>query len=222
MNNLKQMAKRILATGLPVPGAVRPLIRLLYNGGVIAVEALTFVKKLIWIEPVVRSVCKTVGSGFMADCLPYMRGEGDIYLGDKVYLSGRSCFYFMHGMGTRPEIRIGSRVFIGNMSTLSCGKRITIGDDCLISADVRIHDNDGHPKSPAKRRAHEPISPDDVADVVIGNNVWIGAGAVILKGVTIGDDSIIGAGAVVTRSVASGVIATGNPAQVVGNLKQEL
>ncbi|QYF96081.1 hypothetical protein KY495_15080 [Massilia sp. PAMC28688] len=51
--------------------------------------------------------------------------------------------------------------------------------------------------------------------VVIGNNVWIGAGALILPGVTIGDHAIIGAGAVVTRDVADGVTVAGNPARAI-------
>lgn len=50
--------------------------------------------------------------------------------------------------------------------------------------------------------------------VRIGNNVWIGAGAVILPGITIGDDSVIGAGSVVTKDIPAGVVAVGNPCRV--------
>ena len=48
----------------------------------------------------------------------------------------------------------------------------------------------------------------------IGNNVWIGAGAVILPGITIGDDSVIGAGSIVTKDIPAGVVAVGNPCRV--------
>ena len=51
--------------------------------------------------------------------------------------------------------------------------------------------------------------------MVIGNNVWVGAQAVILKGVTIGDDSVVGTSAVVTSDVPAGVVVAGNPARIV-------
>lgn len=58
----------------------------------------------------------------------------------------------------------------------------------------------------------------DVAAITIGDNVWIGAGAIVLPGVTIGDNSVIGAGAVVTRDVPANVVAVGNPARPVRDL----
>jgi maltose O-acetyltransferase len=56
----------------------------------------------------------------------------------------------------------------------------------------------------------------DEEDVVVGVDVWIGAGAILLPGVSIGDGAIIGAGSVVTRSIESGVVAAGSPAKPVG------
>jgi acetyltransferase-like isoleucine patch superfamily enzyme len=53
------------------------------------------------------------------------------------------------------------------------------------------------------------------AEVIIGNDVWIGANAVILKGVTIGDGAVVGAGAVVTSDVPPGAVVAGNPAKVI-------
>ncbi len=55
----------------------------------------------------------------------------------------------------------------------------------------------------------------DVAPITIGDNVWLGGGAIVLPGVTIGDDSVIGAGAVVTKDVPAGLVAVGNPARVI-------
>lgn len=70
----------------------------------------------------------------------------------------------------------------------------------------------GHVPDPAGRRA--TVS----RPIVLGNNVWIGAGAIVLPGVTVGDNSIIGAGAVVTRDVPANAVAVGNPARVVRTL----
>ncbi len=212
---MKKLTKKMLRVGLPVPRWVRPVIRALYRAGVVMVEGLALMRKVFWIEPVLKSVCKSVGNGLRAECLPYMRGAGALTLGENVYLSGRSCFYFMGGMGVKPEILIGNETFIGNGCTLSSARRIRIGEKCLISAGVRIHDNDGHPLDPERRRRNESIRPDEAHEVIIGNNVWIGAHAIILKGVVIGDNAVIATGSVVTQDVPSCAVAAGNPARVV-------
>lgn len=211
----KSPLKRVICQGVPVPGVVRPFIRALYAGGVAVAEFWPFVKKLVWIEPVLRSVCEEVGTGLRAERLPYMRGAGRLSLGNNVYLSGRSCFYFMRGMPEPPRIEVGDRTFIGNGCTLSAAGEIRIGHHCLISALVRIHDNDGHPLDAARRAADDPIGPGEVSPVIIGDNVWIGAQAIVLKGVTIGQNSIVGTGAVVTEDVAPNTVVAGNPARVV-------
>ena len=216
---LRSFAKSIVHRGLPVPGFIRPLIRAAYRAGVGGVEGLAFVRKVFWFEPVLRSVCAHVGKNLRAECLPYMRGTGRLSIGDHVNLSGRSSFYFMHGMPETPSITIGDHTFIGNGSTLAAAREIRIGAHCLLSALVRIHDNDGHPLDPGRRLRHEPITIAEVAPVIIEDNVWIGAGATILKGVRIGRDAVIGTGAVVTSDVPAGTIVAGNPARVVKSLE---
>lgn len=57
--------------------------------------------------------------------------------------------------------------------------------------------------------------------IVVGHGVWIGAGAVILPGVTIGEHAVVGAGAIVTKDVPAGVIVAGNPARIVRSIKTE-
>ena len=218
---MKTLVKRILRMGLPVPQVLRPVVRGLYRAGVVVVEGSAFFRKFFWIEPVLKSVCHSVGGGLRVDCLPYMRGKGQLSFGEKVYLSGRSCFYFMGGMPEIPEIRVGDGTFIGNGCTLSAARRIVIGADCLISTCVRIHDNDGHPLDPERRLRKEPIRQDEASAVTIGNNVWVGAQAMILKGVTIGDHAVIAAGAVVTHDVPSRAVAAGNPARVVKMLGKD-
>ena len=215
----KAAAKRILRSGLPVPLVIRPVIHLLYRLGVFVVEVFLFLRKFLWAEPVLRSICENVGKGLRAERLPYIRGRGRLSIGDRVNLSGRSSFYFMGGMPERPEIRVGSDTFIGNGCTFSAARLILIGDHCLIAALVRIHDNDGHSLDPVKRRAGHPIGLADSAPVVLEENVWIGAGATILKGVRIGRDSVVGSGAVVTSDVPQGTVVAGNPAMPVKRLK---
>jgi len=104
--------------------------------------------------------------------------------------------------------------------------RIEIGSHCLISWNVGIADSDFHPLEPAQRlidaQALAPFYKDrpprpklETRPVKIGNNVWIGMHAIILKGVTIGENSVVAAGAVVTKSVPANAVVAGNPAVVV-------
>ena len=83
---------------------------------------------------------------------------------------------------------------------------------------VRVFDLDGHPIDAELRRRGEPTPPDGIRPVILGNDVWIGAGAIILKGVSIGDRSIVAAGSVVTRPVPADTVVAGNPAKVVRTL----
>ena len=113
------------------------------------------------------------------------------------------------------DVKIGARTFIGHETLITGGAAsITIGEDCDISDRVGIlcgtHEID-------------PIGPRSAGagtgkDIVIGNGVWIGYGALILPGVTIGDKAIIGAGAVVTKDIPERTIVAGNPARKIREL----
>lgn len=86
---------------------------------------------------------------------------------------------------------------------------IYVGDSVMFGPNVTLA-TAGHPIDPDLRRKVAQFN----LPVRIGNNVWIGAGAVVLPGVTIGDDSVIGAGSIVTKDIPAGVVAVGNPCRV--------
>jgi maltose O-acetyltransferase len=107
-------------------------------------------------------------------------------------------------------IRIGARTFVNFNCTMLDGAPISIGDECLLAAGVQLI-TASHPVDPGpRRRAVEQALP-----VTLGDGVWLGAGALVLPGVSIGDDTVVGAGSVVTRDLPGGVVAHGNPAAVV-------
>lgn len=110
-------------------------------------------------------------------------------------------------------ITVGPDTFINyNLTALDVAP-ITIGRDCQIGPNVQLL-TPTHPVEPQPRRdkleAAKPIT--------IGDNVWLGGGAIVLAGVTIGDNSVIGAGAVVTRDVPANVVAVGSPARVIRSI----
>lgn len=110
------------------------------------------------------------------------------------------------------EICIGKNLGISG-ATISCGLQVTIGHNVLIGSGAMIVDNDAHPLHYAERDVASRVK---MAPVQIDDDVFIGARAMVLKGVHIGQGAIIGAGAVVTKNVAALTIVAGNPARVVG------
>ena len=118
-------------------------------------------------------------------------------------------------------VKKGARLVIGNHVGISGAilfafREICIGDHVKIGAGVKIYDNDFHPLQKLARRINsaEHIG---IAPVYIGNDVWIGTDAIILKGVTIGEGAIVAAGSVVTRDVAAHTIVGGTPAALIGS-----
>lgn len=107
---------------------------------------------------------------------------------------------------------IGRNVFINQGCHFMDLGGLTIGDDVMIGPKVTLI-TAGHPVSPAERRNGIVMKP-----IVIGSNVWIGAAATVLPGVTIGDGAVIAAGAVVSRDVPANTMAAGVPARVVKQL----
>ena len=118
------------------------------------------------------------------------------------------------------NIYFGSNCEINMNCTFLDDNRIVIGDNALIAPNVQIYT--AFHQTNASDRFGKPRSDGSfefcltrTAPVIIGNNVWIGGGAIIMPGVTIGDNVVIGAGSVVTRDIQSDKIAYGNPCRVV-------
>ncbi len=110
------------------------------------------------------------------------------------------------------QLSIGDRCIFGHHCTVAAKESIEIGHDCLIAEMVSIRDHD-HKFDDFAVPIRDQGSA--CAPVRIGNNVWLAARVVVVKGITIGDGAIIGAGAVVTKDIPPGAIAVGVPARVV-------
>jgi len=148
-----------------------------------------------------------------------------IVLGERVVLCSHSHFTAL-GVA-RPVVlrtlRPGAYIKIGADVGLSGGvicaaTSVEIGNQCLLGADVQIIDTDFHPINPLNRRFENRPEFIDSASIVIEDNVFLGAGVRVLKGVTIGRNSVIGAGSLVTHNVPPDVIAAGVPARIIRSL----
>ncbi|CAD5953973.1 putative maltose O-acetyltransferase [Planktothrix agardhii] len=110
-------------------------------------------------------------------------------------------------------IKLGNNVYMNfNCIILDCNY-VEIGDNVLLAPNVQIYAA-YHPIDPALRLTGKELA----APIKIGDNVWIGGGAIICPGVEIGDNTTIGAGSVVVDNIPSGVLAAGNPCRVIRNL----
>jgi acetyltransferase-like isoleucine patch superfamily enzyme len=117
-------------------------------------------------------------------------------------------FYADYGL----NITVGRSVFIGYQCAFTGHAAINIADQVMIAHKVNLV-TAGHPVEPDKRRAFITAEP-----ITIETNVWIGAAATILPGVTIGADSVVAAGAVVTHDVPPATLVAGVPATVIRKL----
>lgn len=115
-------------------------------------------------------------------------------------------------------LKIGDNVGLSQASII-CHYKIEIGDNVKIGGGGKIYDTDFHSLSPEDRLdPQRDMQNKKKAAVKIGNNVLIGAGAIVLKGVEIGDNSVVGAGSVVTKNIPANQIWAGNPAKFIRSL----
>lgn len=160
-------------------------------------------------------VLMNIGAGILGNENPEQ-----IVLGECVRLSG---WLTVLGKG---KITIGDYSLIGARSVIQAWDRVSIGSYVMISPDVWIQDNNSHSVFAQDRlvdmlgsRDFNPVNIDMtnaiVEPITIGNHVWIGRRAIILKGVTVGDRAVVAAGAVVSQDVPADTVVAGNPAKSV-------
>ncbi len=119
---------------------------------------------------------------------------------------------FQSGFGR--NLRFGHQVFVNTGCFFMDRGGITIGDNAFIGPRVQLITTN-HGAAPSQRRT--TVS----CPIVIGKNVWLGAGVIVLPGVTIGENSIIGAGSVVTHDIPANQIAVGSPARGIKPVPEE-
>lgn len=107
------------------------------------------------------------------------------------------------------HVHMGNNVYANFNLTLVDDTHIYIGDYVMFGPNVTVA-TAAHPIEPNLRRKQAEFN----VAVHVGDNVWIGAGAVILPGITIGENSVIGAGSVVTKDIPANVVAVGNPCRI--------
>ena len=162
------------------------------------------------------------------DCYLERQGSFELYRSARepgLVLGDRVSAYTWTAFNVEPSglVEVGDdSILVGPV--FMCAEHIKVGRRVVVSYQVTIADSDFHPHDPELRqqdaRANAPYAQGiqrpkiDARPVIVGDDVHIGIGAIVLKGVTIGDGARIGAGAVVTSDVPAGAMLSGNPARV--------
>lgn len=122
----------------------------------------------------------------------------------------------LHANWGGKHVYMGKNVYANFNLTLVDDANIYIGDYTMIGPNVVLA-TAGHPINPELRQKVTQYN----ADVHIGKNVWLGAGVIVMPGVTIGDNSVIGAGSIVTKDIPANVVAVGNPCRVMREIGEK-
>jgi len=154
----------------------------------------------------IRIKAREAGSIILGDHVTLLAG----WRSNRVGLSGPVILHTWQG----GRIEIGDHTGASSV-VISSRSGVKIGCHCNIGGNVRIFDHDFHSLDPQIRREGEQDEDIATRPVTIGDDVFIGANSIILKGVTIGDRAIIGAGSVVTKDVPTDCIVAGNPAKLI-------
>ncbi|WP_159739095.1 acyltransferase [Vibrio atypicus] len=152
--------------------------------------------------------------------IPFVSGPLEISLGDDCRVSGQTTFSG-RSQSDRPQLIVGSNVDIGWQSTFAVGRQIIIGDNVRIAGKAFLFGYSGHSMDAALRAQGAGDHEEDVGDIILEKDVWLGTNVTVCPNVTIGQGTVVGTGSVVTKSLPPFVVAAGNPAKVIKQLKAE-
>lgn len=211
---LRPIAKRVVYNAVHPGKVFKPIYSVIFHAHWYAREFKEWFWRSIIATPMFLSRCESYGTDIAVDRVPYLIGGVRIQLGSQIRISGK--IDIASPNTSEPIFKIGNGVFIGNATSFSIAERVEIGDYSSIGSGSQIADTEGHSHyNPMKPIWEVPAGDDDIAAVIIEDNVQIGKDVTILKGVTIGARSVIGANAVVRKNIPPDSIVMGNPGRVV-------
>ena len=192
----------------PLHGNLLTFLRFARANHMLSWGYLRLVARWLWCKLRWRGRLRTDGLCFICPGVKFEIGpRASVTLGRWSWI-GHGCKVRVH----EGELLIGAKTVLGQECTISAFQHISIGRECIIADRVMMIDFD-HGMVEVER----PIRDQGIykRDVNIGNNVWIGYGACVLRGVTVGDNSVIGTSSVVTCDVPDNTVVGGVPAKLI-------
>jgi acetyltransferase-like isoleucine patch superfamily enzyme len=198
--------------GAPAPlhGGPLTVLRFMRHNRMLNVKYARLIVRLF-----ARRYLTTYGRRLKSDGLAFIGPRVVVQIGPQAEVRLGRWSWLGHGTKIRCHegvVEIGAKTVMGQECTISAFQHVSIGRECVIADRVMLIDFD-HGVVEVER----PIRLQGIykRDVRVGNNVWIGYGACILRGVTVGDNAIIGTNAVVTKDVPANAVVAGVPAKLI-------
>lgn len=208
--------KRIMKLNVPY---ITRIAGLLYTERLLRHLIWHWIINKFYYEPMMRYRCTQVGKNIQTDGdIPLIVGEGDIIIGDNVFLGCKGAWFLIGTGYNRPRLIIGSNTTINYRTVISVAKEVRIGNNCAIAEETKIFDNNSHSLDYENRDMRK----EDIAAISIADHVWIGMNSIIMKGVTIGKGAVVAAGSVVTKDVPDLTVAAGNPAKLIKRIHKHI
>jgi acetyltransferase-like isoleucine patch superfamily enzyme len=194
----------------PLHGGLPALVRFMWSHGMLTPKYARLIARLLR-----RRFLTTYGRRLKLDGLCFIGPRVTLEIGKRARVELGRWSWLGHGTKIRCHegvVSIGAKTVMGQECTISAYQHVKIGRECVIADRVMFIDFD-HGVVEVER----PIRLQGIykRDVNVGNNVWIGYGACILRGVTVGDNAIIGTNSVVTKDVPANAVVAGLPARII-------
>lgn len=206
---------------LEVPNAMTSLYSPLLIGHKLIQNALSGILRIFYWTPLFKSQLKGPAKRLnLYGGLPFVSGPVQITCGSDCRISGQTTFSGRWSNERKTELIIGDNVGIGWQTTIAVGSKVILGDNVRLGGRNFLAGYPGHPLDATERAQGLADHEDQVGDIILEKDVWIGTGVMIMAGVTIGAETIVAAGSVVTKSFPTGVLVGGNPARIIRSLNQ--
>lgn len=216
--NLFLILKMVRACDLPTPQWFNKTVSCLYSSlnNVLAATA-----RILIHTPAFKGRLSHYGRGlYLFGGVPFVSGPLNISIGDDCRISGHTTFS-ARPQTQQPALIVGNNVDIGWQSTFAVGNKIILEDNVRIAGRAFLFGYSGHAMDATRRAQGEGDREQDIGDIVLKKDVWLGTNVTVCPNVTIGEGTIVGTGSVVTKDLPPFVVAVGNPAKVVRHLNSK-
>ena len=196
------------------------ILKLIYTVFVSVLSTFSGITRVLWWTPLFKGRLNSFGKNLYLDDnhLPCITGPIKINIGDDCRISGYTTFSGRSCSKQPPILTVGNNVDIGWTTTIAVGQRVDIGNNVRIAGRTILAGYPGHPINAKERAEGLPDEDDQVADIILEDDVWLATNVSVIGGVRIGRGTIVATGSVVTKDLPSMVLAGGIPARVIRHL----
>jgi acetyltransferase-like isoleucine patch superfamily enzyme len=178
-------------------------------------DGIQFLLRFFWYTPLFQSRLERPTRHLYVDNgMPYIVGPVRITLGENCRVAGHLAITGRSAPGITPVLNVGNNVDLGWEGNIAVGRKVEIGNNVRLAPGVYLLGYPGHPLDAIARAAGAMDTDDQVGDIVLEDDVWLGSRSTVMAGVRIGRGTIVAAGSIVTKDLPPYVLAAGVPAVV--------